>query len=318
VRTFQKLNDWLAQAEESLAAGTYGASAAPASKVTLKTRLREYLVDPGYTSDDIYNHYPCQYHQFGRLRMATLKVVRDPGDNDLGANEARLLESLRRGWVSRKFTPYLPHPLEAFSYQGANFHHQALVLDAETGWYSLEDIRRAYPSGIDPKDVAWIFRRLLVIIGYAHIRGVLHLAVLPRNIWIHPEEHGLQLRNWARAMDRYRDPNRPLPRIAKEDEIWYPDGIWSGVSYHSDIVMAARCMVYLLGGETHTNTLPTTVPQPITAFLRGCRLAGPGAPNNAWKLKDEFDVLLGDIWGERVFHPFTMPTQFKSKEVHNG
>ena len=77
-------------------------------------------------------------------------------------------------------------------------------------------------------------------------------------------------------------------------------------------------MLYLLGGDPHINNIPNTLPKPIAAFLRGSTLPGMGAPQDAWALKDEFDELLEALWGERKFHPFTMPNQFKPKEVHNG
>jgi hypothetical protein len=70
--------------------------------------------------------------------------------------------------------------------------------------------------------------------------------------------------------------------------------------------MSAKCMIWLLGGDPHSKVFPNFVPAPIRAFLKGCILPGNRAPQNAWQLKEEFDELLGRLWGERKFHPFIM------------
>ena len=52
-------------------------------------------------------------------------------------------------------------------------------------------------GGVDPRDAAWMWRRLLVALGFAHRAGVLHGAVLPEHVLIHPGEHGLVLVDWC-------------------------------------------------------------------------------------------------------------------------
>ncbi|MGH3238625.1 MAG: adenylosuccinate synthetase, partial [Streptosporangiaceae bacterium] len=47
-----------------------------------------------------------------------------------------------------------------------------------TGFRSLAEVRAAFPAGIDPRDAAWMWRRLLVAAGAAHRAGVIHGAVL--------------------------------------------------------------------------------------------------------------------------------------------
>jgi hypothetical protein len=58
-----------------------------------------------------------------------------------------------------------------------------------TGFRSLAVVRTAFPAGIDPRDAAWIWRRLLDAVGAAHRAGVIHGAVLPEHVMIHPAEH---------------------------------------------------------------------------------------------------------------------------------
>jgi len=41
------------------------------------------------------------------------------------------------------------------------------------GFRSLAEVRSAFPAGIDPRDAAWMWRRLLVAVGAAHRAGVI-------------------------------------------------------------------------------------------------------------------------------------------------
>ena len=53
------------------------------------------------------------------------------------------------------------------------------LIGALGGFRSLDEVRCAYPDGVDARDAAWMWRRLLVAIGPAHRAGVVHGAVLP-------------------------------------------------------------------------------------------------------------------------------------------
>jgi hypothetical protein len=70
--------------------------------------------------------------------------------------------------------------------------------------------------------------------------------------------------------------------------------------------MALRCMVYLLGGDPLTGSLPPGVPAPLQTYLRGALRIGT-AQTDAWQLYRDFADLLADLWGKRTFMPFAMP-----------
>ena len=54
--------------------------------------------------------------------------------------------------------------------------------------------------------------------------------------------------------------------------------------------LAARCMVYLAGGDPLRDRIPDTIPAPMRQFLMGCLLPGPHMrPDDAWAVLDEFD-----------------------------
>lgn len=266
--TFAQLIEWFRQAEEKLLFGIYGLR----TQVMLETRLHTYCIDDAPAPVGIFNVYPCRFDDGGRLRMAALKLVRDPHQNGLAQNELAALRALAAAPEADKFSAYFPRLIEAFLYQDAGGEHQAGVFEHSRGWYSLADVQRVYPHGVDAKDMAWMFRRLLTALGFAHRSGIGHGAVNPHNVWILPEDHGLMLTGWESATFHPANPG-------------------------ADILAAVECMRFISGGE---------LDKPIQLFFRGSSLPGKRAPQDAWALMKEFDELIARLWGPRTFRPFLM------------
>ncbi len=304
---FNLLTDWFNKAQAMVQSGEYGHRNA-ATRTVLQTGRREYSIDGRFVQEPKFNLYPCSFTEGGQVHQAVLKIVREPHDNGLVENELRALQVLSRAKDAKRFSPYLPNLIDAFVYEDAGVHRQAVILARDGGWYSLEDVHKVYPDGIDPKDMAWMWRRLLVVLGFAHTNNVLHGAVLPQNIWILPEEHGVMLVNWSWAVFDPATTGQCIQAVASRYADWYPqEALNSDVPlFGMDIQMSAKCMIWLLGGDPQKRSLPSSVPAPINAFLRGCVLPGKTAPQIAWTLLEEFDELIGRLWGERKFHPFSM------------
>lgn len=235
-----------------------------------------------------------------------LRITRDPRNNDLAANEVRVLQLLgsSRDWA--KLSPYFPNMFDAFIYDDNLSHRQAAIFEEYKGWYCMQDVQRRYPNGIDPRDMAWIWRRVLVALGFAHTNSVIHGAVLPPNIWIQPEQHGLMLMNWFQAV--LAETGENFPHIDPDFAAWYPPDVASHEApiFGTDISMSAKCMIHLLGGDAEGNTIPDSVPREMRMFLKGSVLPGNRTPQDAWALLQEFDDLLQRLWGDRKFHPFQM------------
>jgi len=104
---------------------------------------------------------------------ALLKVPRRPADNDLMTAEA---DALRRLWRDGdpKYRPYAPRLLESFVHEDAARNRRRVnVVERLNGFVPLSRITTA----IDPRDAAWMWRRLLVGLGWAHRAGVVHGAI---------------------------------------------------------------------------------------------------------------------------------------------
>jgi len=234
-----------------------------------------------------------------RVRPGLLKIARNPADNDLMRREALSLAMLRDR-IEPRLRAYFPHLVEARRRQdpGSGVERLANVIGELPGFVSLAEVRAAFRAGVDARDAAWMWRRLLVAIGAAHRAGLIHGAVLPEHVLIHPAEHGLVLVDWcysilapagrlAAAVRRYRD--------------WYPPEVLAGraAGPDLDIWLATRCMTELIGAR---------IPERLARFAAGCALASPRhRPPDAWQLLAELDELLDRLYGPRVFRPFAMP-----------
>lgn len=283
-----------------ITAGTYGAAAFNA--ITIKGRRHEYQLVDRVATGEIADIYRCTYNG----SVGAFKLARRPKENNLLQSEFRLL---RRVWEmsNAQWRPYLPEPIESFNCRqpGSGVMRHANVLGYFDGFYTLADVRRAYPSGVHAKDMAWMWRRLLVALGLAHQAEVIHGAVLPEHVLIHPEQHGLVLIDWAYAVQE----GAPISVISPRYRKWYPTEVLEKKPSRpeTDIAMAANVMLFVLGGDPAGRYVPDAIPRAMRSFFRACTLDAAGKrPDDAWALKDSFDDLLERMYGPRKFRPFVM------------
>ncbi|MFF7197426.1 molecular chaperone DnaJ [Streptomyces sp. NPDC008079] len=268
-----------------------------ATAPTVTTADRRYVLGPVLATGDLAVLRTAHYDENGDRREALLKIPQRPRDNDLLEHEADVLRRLDTVG-ERRHRAYAPQLIESFRHRdtdGVERHVNALV--PLTGFHTLAEVAAAHPGGLDPRDAAWMWRRLLTALGWAHRARLVHGAVFPEHVLIHPELHGLVLVDWCYAtafdthvpvlVDRHRDaypPEVPERRPA---------------SPATDIHLAALCVRQLMGDRA---------PAPMRAFLRACVLPSQNArPQDAWQLLGELDDLLERLYGPRTFRPFAMP-----------
>jgi len=316
-RTMARLNALWGQAQDKITTGWYGknhaAAFSPYTKVLVKTRRRVYEVGPLLETGDICTLYSCCFEIDGSQHRGVFKIARAPEDNDLMAAEAHALRHLHADRDMERLFPFVPELYDSFLYQDeVDAPRHANVLGWPDGLYSLAEVHASYSHGLNPRDAAWMWRKLLIVLGFAHAQGVIHGAVLPNHIFIQPEQHGLVLDDWLYAV---RDPDTTGERIravVAAYQQWYPPEVYAKKlpTPGLDIFMGARCVAYLLGGDPLTGELPASVPPALQAFFRGCLMQTPAyRPQNAWALLDEFTLLIERLWGPRTFRPFTMPAR---------
>jgi hypothetical protein len=242
-----------------------------------------------------------------------LKIPREPRDNDLMVREARAYRDLKG--VDKQLRLFFPWLLAAQRQRDPadGTTRRVSLLQPLDGFYTLEQVRAvpAYRDGIDPRDAAWMWRRLLAALGAAHQQGIIHGAVLPGNVMICPDQvdggppeaatrptrHGLVLADWCYSATG----DQKIPAAVRRYRDWYPPEVLAKQTPGpgTDLYMAAQLLRYLMAGRC---------PAQLDAFAKGCMQASlRDRPDDAWALRKEFTTLLERLFGPPQFHPFTMP-----------
>lgn len=294
---FAQLGVLLREAEEALAAGRYGE---PLVLAVIRTRKLIHEVRGRLCAGDIADLYEARTTSDITL-SSVIKVARSPKDNDLLAAEASALKRLHA--EPDTLERHIPVLLDTFIYPEGR--RRANAITPLTGFSTLEQVRQAHPDGVDPRHIAWMWRRLLMGLGFAHDRGIIHGAVLPPHVMIEPKDHAVVLVDWCYSSN-YVDDAPAIKLIAKDWRHFYPEEVFAkeSPSPATDLAMAAYTMTFLFGAM---------IPRPLRAFFKGCVLQKQQMrPQNAWILLKEFDALLermGEPFYPRRWVEFTMPAR---------
>jgi len=321
-RLFSELTAWKKQADQKIDDGTYGdnkpwvapVEAAPHPQV-IKTPKREYLVTDLFAQGDLADLYRCSYTEAGKEYHALFKIAQSPADNDLLENESKVLTAL---WPAKqpeeKFWRHLPKLIDSFLLRGGGGNRRVNVIQEAEGFVSLVEVQKAYPAGLDYRDVVWMFKRALAGLGFAHRQGVVHGAVLPTHVLVHPTGHGAKLVDWCYAVpgEATRDVSKrgAIRAISKPYRDFYPPEVLAKkpATAATDLFMLAKCVVMLLGGDVTTNQMTDSVPKAFRAFLGSCLIGAQARrPDDAWKLHEDLDELLAKLVGKHTYRPLVMP-----------
>lgn len=275
---FKALQPLYEAAKRALAEGKYGQRETIAQAVLITTKRHAYTVDKLIHKGSLAAIYSATYPGDDQPLSAVLKVVREPKDGPQVAQEAKVLKALLQqdSEMYDLISPYLPAYIEAFGYRHNGATRQAIAFAAEYPVVSLEDVQRAYPDGVHPKDSAWMLRRLFMMLGLTHASGWVHRQVNERHIMIQPKEHGLMLVDWTKATEAQRQTTG------------------------HDLADAIRSIENI--------TAMRLAPTRYRRFIEGCQVGSHRLPDG-FTLLDEYNELIEDLWGPRKFRPFQMPNQ---------
>lgn len=309
-KAFIKATSLRTHADKKIRAGTYGdkTAAAPAPQVdhapvVVKTKDRTYTVEKRFAQGDLCDLYFSTY----KTDRAVFKIAQSAGDNDLVENESRILKKLFPVLQKEeKFYRYLPRCLDTFLFRSAGSTTRRVnVLPYFDGYRSLAEVHAAFPHGLDYRDVIWMLKRSLAGLGFAHTKGVVHGAVIPPHIMIHPTGHGAKIVDWSYAVD----DSGYIKAISKPYRSFYALEILKKQkpTPATDIFMLFKCVVQLLGGDDDGD-IPDTVPKQFRSFVKGCLIKTQSRrSDDAWKLHEELDELLERLIGKPKYRPLVMP-----------
>lgn len=281
--------------------------------VVLTVEGRSYRVLDRLAVGSLASLYRCSVSNDAGRPLGVFKISRDARSNSAIANEATILKRLGAATNAQSFLPFLPEIIDSFTQGGSDREppRQANVLayhpeiKSPDDLYTLEEVRAAYPGGLDPKDVAWIWRRLLTIISFCHNQGVAHAAVLPCHVLIEPVDHKLVLIDWCFASTRSEWGTVPSAASGALSRWFARDGVLRPVAPTLDIVLAARCMIYLLKGDA--SDMPSNIDPAIRRHFDRCVDVPNESRTTAAELLEHFDRLIEALWGPRQFRPLTLP-----------
>lgn len=293
---FAKLSALHTKAKQKLQAGAYGQKE-PETVRLVKSPAHLYRLSGPPTAGDVADVYACQDETDLNL---VCKIVRGSPDNDLMQAECTALKAFQSPEFPEKdFFRYFPQLHENFQIRDkSGAVRQVNVMRRIQGHVSLEAVMRQYPDGLDYRDTAWMYKRLLACLGHAHRKGFVHGAVLPCHVLVDPIGHGAKLVDWC-----YSTKGQPLKAMVSRFDGFYPPEVKAKkpVTSATDIYMATVCVSWL----TDAN-----VPTQIRSFWQSCLLKNPAArPDDAWALHEEFDQLLSRLVGRPRYRKLEMPME---------
>ncbi|EWC60881.1 Adenylate cyclase [Actinokineospora spheciospongiae] len=255
--------------------------------VELRTATGTYRIGEPFAVGSVANVYRADGPH-------VVKVVRNPALNPLLHSEWDALRALERFTDRHRWLrPYYPRLLDTSGALGRGERAFTVLDPLVDGFVTLADVRRAFPGGLDGRDYAWMHRRLLKALAGAHRLGLVHGAVTAENVLVHPEEHGIVLAGWSFAVESGQR------LLATGKTTAYPPEVRrrEPVTTATDVHMAHTLMLDLLAPDEKRQ---------IT-FARGCTQDRPSRRPDAVDLLGEYDELLDELYGARVFRPFALP-----------
>jgi hypothetical protein len=232
-----------------------------------------------------------------------VKVSREPEADVFLENEQQTLAWLCRTAAGTTYRNYLPTLVESFRAEGPHGKRVNVFLH-EPGYWTLEQVHQLHPA-LDGRHLAWIFKRLLTVLGFCHREGRVHGAVLPGHVLIHSGNHGIQLVGWGQSVP----VGRAVTNVSTRWRDWFPPEVRhrQPATAATDLFLAARCAIYLAGGDPLSGRMPDAVPVSMRRFVETCLFPAVSMrPGDAWKLLEEFDRLLHRLYGPPKFHPLAM------------
>lgn len=341
---FKLLTALRGDADRKVKAGTYGKRKvkAPPPKEpfrpsVIEAKGKKYILVDQLAVGDIADIFLATVTNGSAEHKVVFKLVKNGVDNDLLENEAKVLEKLYPPSAKdEKFYRFLPKVENTFIVRGPGYQRRVNILPWFQEHRGFDEILRVFPDGIDFRDMVWMFKRILHGVGFAHEKKIVHGALIPPHVMIHPVSHGAKLIAWSYAIDL--TPKDTTPRrggrgalfdhlvdddlvalhvkaISTDYRAYYPPEILKKLTPTpaADLYMAAKCAVALVGGDVKTNAMPKEIPPPVRAFFENCLHVDPTKrPQNAWDAHETLDKLLLKTVGKRAYRPFPMP------EVHHA
>ena len=324
---FRDLNSINRKAKEAIEAGNYekefpqgsflddpGRTSSKGVQTEIRSHLHTYQLDStAFKIGDFSLLYKGRTLDPAVSIDVLMKVASRPPFNSWIETESAILSRFRdakKGSKLLDIKPFVPELLDMFFIPGPKGTRYAVsVLRFVPNLVSLSDIMRAFPKGLDPRDASWIFRRVITQTMAAKMAGVVHCGITPDHVLVDPVKHDPFHIGWAHAIE---DPKKSGRRITQVIDRWralYPPEVFKKVEpdHRTDLYMAGKTMIALLGGDITNNKIPSAVPHTVSKIILRAVEENPDRRyQTGQELLDDFTRVIRKEWG-REYRPLVMP-----------
>lgn len=195
--------------------------------------------------------------------------------NNLLKKEFEICQSLTDATIYSNFIPY---PIEYINGTSVYKWQDNLVSGS----------RIASLPKLDSRHVIWMFKRILMVLGYIHSKDTVHGAITPDHLLFNKDNHGLLLCGWIHS-GKINDDIKVVPGKWKH----YYENVkkTKKLTRQLDIYMAAKSML-----DIGKNIQPR-----LKRFIESCMLPGNMAPSDAWEIHDDLNSLAIGLFGNSKF-----------------
>jgi serine/threonine protein kinase len=242
---------------------TYDESCEPKGKIIGNYKLLSKIAEGGfgitYKAVDITVDCPvCIKHAMNI----------SPEDEELLLAEARAMWSLRHFGI-----PSIKHVLRMPD------DSLSLVMDYIPG-KTLAQIVEEHGKGLDCEHVAWIAQRVLNILRYLHMHGIIHGDVKPQNIIVQ-EEHTVVLVDYGLSAVK---PSRTTTAKGYTPYFASPEQMDGKVLIpESDLYSLGMTMIFALGGDVAHVSVPASTTPEMCKFIKSLVRREPLSRPKIWK-----------------------------------
>ena len=292
---FQRLGAWHVAAKTKMANGTYG-DRLVMSPVTLKIKKTVYTITRKIPDGDVANVFTGTS---GADKLC-FKICRNSLiNNDLLVNERDILNYLwnEAKTAKLKAMAHIVKFRDSFE-TGTLSHSRTNVCQLAEGYYNLAEVASAYPKGLDLRDAAWMFNRVLGALLICQQAGVVHNAILPEHILIHPDKHNAKLCGWSYAT---RGRVKAKAIVPSRRSLYAPELLDGKLT-------TTATDLHMLAATIWTIIDAATVPRNIMGFFKQFALSQKLRPQGAWEVFEELSKELEKAFGPKKFRVFKMPT----------
>lgn len=288
---FIQINNLWSKALYKFRAGTYGnTSTIPiGDDVIISSKDNDYEIIGSFDTGNLCNVYYDSHH--------VIKIAKSHNDNELLDREKTVLDIFKECGTDI-LTSTTPKLVESFDIRNVSKEKLRVnVLDYYKDYYPLSKIKEKYPDGLDPRHIIWIWKRLLMTLGFVHKENIVHGCINLDNILVNPINHSVMIIDWCYSVTS----GSPLVLIDEKYTGYYTKDVFDkhNVTSSLDIYMVAKCIEDIINIDNCPKTMYNTIKS-------GLIVNKSMQYKDAWEMYDLISDLGSHLYGKSKFIELVM------------